>query len=117
ERNLASLRTACADYAPGASLPDCVHQAQEDKPQGGPVEAARAQLADLRAFVQQHQLVSIPGAEQAEVAEAPPFNRWSSAYIESPAPAEVTLPSVYYIAPPDPKWSPAVQAAYVPDRA
>jgi len=117
ERNLAALRAACTDYAPGESLPGCVRQAQEDKPQGGPVEAARAQLADLRAFVQQKQLVSIPGAEQAQVAEAPPFNRWNFAYIEIPGPYETNLPSVYYIAPPDPKWSAAVQASYVPDRA
>ncbi len=116
-RNLAALAAACNDFAPGASLPDCVHQAQEDKPQGGPVEAARAQLADLRAFVQQKALVSIPGPEQAQVAEAPPFNRWNFAYIEIPGPYEVNLPSVYYIAPPDPTWSAQVQAAYVPDRA
>ena len=116
-RNLASLAAACADYAPGESLPECVRQAQEDKPQGGPVEAARAQLAELRNFVKQQNLVSIPGPEQAQVAEAPPFNRWNFAYIEIPGPYEVNLPSVYYIAPPDPTWSPAVQAAYVPDRA
>jgi hypothetical protein len=71
---------------------DCVHQAQEDKPQGGPVEAARAQLADLRAFVQQKDLVSIPGPEQAQVAEAPPFNRWNFAYIEIPGPTRSTCP-------------------------
>jgi hypothetical protein len=116
-RNLAALAAACKDYSPGASLAECVRDAREDKPQGGPVEGARAQLAELRAFVQQHDLVSIPGPEQAQVAEAPPFNRWNFAYIEIPGPYESNLPSVYYIAPPDPKWTPAVQASYVPDRA
>jgi hypothetical protein len=117
QRNLDALAAACADYAPGSTLVDCVHQAQEDKPQGGPVDTARAQLAELRTFVQQHNLVSIPGPEQADVAEAPPFNRWNFAYIEIPGPYETNLPSVYYISPPDPSWSPEVQAAYIPDRA
>jgi hypothetical protein len=116
-RNLAALASACNDFAPRETLSDCVKQAQEDKPQGSPVEAARTQLADLRTFVQQHDLVSIPGTEQAQVAEAPPYNRWNFAYIEIPGPYETNLPSVYYISPPDPSWSPQVQADYLPDRA
>jgi hypothetical protein len=32
-------------------------------------------------------------------------------------PYEKNLPSVYYIAPPDPAWSKADQAAYVPGKA
>jgi len=116
-RNLAALTATCAAFAPGQALKDCVSLAQEDKPEAGPVEAARAQLADLRAFVEQHKLVSIPGPEQAQVAEAPPFNRWNFAYIEIPGPYEKNLPSVYYISPPDPSWPAQVQADYIPDRA
>lgn len=116
-RNLAALTVACSNYAAGASLKECVEQASEDKPVGGAVEGARAQLAELRRFVQDQGLVTIPGPEQAEVAEAPPFNRWNFAYIEIPGPYEKSLPSVYYIAPPDPKWTPAVQAAYVPGKS
>jgi uncharacterized protein (DUF885 family) len=116
-RNLDALTAACKDFDPGESLAACVKMAQEDKPQGSPVEAAKAQLTDLRNFVQQHDLVSIPGNEQATVAEAPPYNRWNFAYIEIPGPYETNLPSVYYISPPDPTWSPQVQADYLPDRA
>jgi hypothetical protein len=117
ERNLAALSAACANFAAGATLKECVDQAAEDKPEGGAVEGARAQLAQLRQFVLDRRLVTIPGAEQAEVAEAPPFNRWNFAYIEIPGPYEKSLPSVYYIAPPDPSWTPAVQAAYVPGKS
>ncbi len=116
-RNLAALATACGDFAPGETLAGCVALARADKPEGGAVEAAREQLALLRGFVRQQDLVSIPGEELALVAEAPPFNRWNFAYIEIPGPWEKGLPSTYYIAPPDPKWSAAVQAGYVPDRA
>jgi uncharacterized protein (DUF885 family) len=64
-----------------------------------------------------HNLVSIPGTEQALVDEAPPYNRWNFAYINIPGPYEKGLPSVYYISPPDPKWPAAEQKAYLPGKA
>ena len=78
---------------------------------------ARAQLAGLRQFIVDKDLVTIPGTEQANVEEAPPFNRWNFAYIEIPGPYEKNLPSVYYIAPPDPTWPKAEQLAYVPGKS
>ena len=115
-RNLAALKSACERYAVGMPLAACVRKAEADKPQGGAVEGARQQLAKLRQFVIDKDLASVPGTEQAKVEEAPPFNRWNFAYIEIPGPYEKGLPSVYYIAPPDPKWSQAEQDAYVPGR-
>jgi Bacterial protein of unknown function (DUF885) len=94
-----------------------VEKANTDKPVGGAVEGARAQLTSLRKFLVDKDLVTIPGTEEAKVAEAPPFNRWNFAYIEIPGPYEKNLPSVYYIAPPDPKWPKAEQDAYVPGKA
>ncbi len=116
-RNLASLKVACADYLPNASLEKCVAKVNADKPVGGAVEGARAQLTGLRQFIIDKDLVTIPGTEQAKVDEAPPFNRWNFAYIEIPGPYEKGLPSTYYIAPADPKWPKAEQEAYVPGKA
>jgi hypothetical protein len=116
-RNLVSLKSACDQFAPGKSLPDCVAKESADKPVGGAVEGARQQLASLRQFIVDKDLVTIPGTEQAKAEEAPPFNRWNFAYIEIPGPYEQNLPSVYYIAPPDPTWSKADQAAYTPGKA
>lgn len=116
DRNLAALKEACAKYAPGKTTQECVAKAGADKPQGKPVEAARAQLTELRAFVIDHNLVSVPGTEQALVDEAPPYNRWNFAYINIPGPYEKGLPSVYYISPPDPKWPAAEQTAYLPGK-
>lgn len=114
ERNLHALGQACAEFAPGSSIPDCIDRANARKPEGGAVEAARRQLEDLEAFVREHELVSIPGTERALVEEAPPHQRANFAYIDIPGPFEEGLPSVYYIAPPDPSWPPEEQAAYVP---
>jgi hypothetical protein len=116
-RNRAALEKACGEFAPGKSLVDCIGAMNANKPQGGAVEGARAQLGELRQFLVDQDLVSIPGTEAARVEEAPPFNRWNFAYIEIPGPYEKNLPSIYYIAPPDPAWPKAEQDAYVPGQA
>ena len=116
-RNLAALKEACAKYAPSTTLKRCTERVAAHKPAGGAVAGARAQLAGLRQFIIDKDIVTIPGPEQAQVEEAPPFNRQNGAYIDTPGPYEKNLPSVYYIAPPDPSWSPAEQAAYIPGEA
>jgi hypothetical protein len=116
-RNTDALKAACASFDPGKSLKDCVAKEQADKPPEGPVAGARAQLANLRAFIEQKQIASIPGKEQALVAEAPPYNRSNFAYIVIAGPYEKNLPSVYNIAPPDTAWSKAEQEEYIPGRA
>jgi hypothetical protein len=113
-RNQQALTQACATYAPGATLPVCMQRANAQKSPGGAVEGARAQLAGLRQFIVDNNLVSIPGTEEAQVAEAPPYARQNFAYIDIPGPYETGLPSVYYIAPPDPSWPAQVQADFVP---
>jgi hypothetical protein len=117
ERNLTALRQACASYAPGKTLAACADKEEADKPSEGPVQAARRQLDTLRSFVLDHRIVSVPGPEQAEVREAPPYQRFNAAYIDIPGPYEKNLPSIYYIAAPDPSWSPAERAAYIPGKA
>ena len=117
ERNLTALREACAQLAPGKTIAQCVAKAQANKPQGSPVEAARKQLVDLRSFVEEKKIVTVPGPEEAKVEEAPPYNRQNFAYINIPGPYEKGLPSIYYIAPPDPSWPKAERDAFVPGQA
>lgn len=114
ERNLALLKDACAQFAPGTSVEACVKRMKAHKPKGGAVPAAREQLKELRAFVAAQELVTIPGTEEALVEQAPPFKAQNFAFIEIPGPYEQNLPSIYYISPPDPSWSKAEQADYVP---
>jgi uncharacterized protein (DUF885 family) len=117
ERNLSALKDACAQFAPGRTLADCVAKAQADKPEGGPVAAARQQLIALKQFLLDRHIVSIPGDEAALVEESPPYQRFNAAYISIPGPWEKGMPATYYIAPPDPSWSAQEQAAYIPGRA
>ncbi|MEO8433713.1 MAG: DUF885 domain-containing protein [Pyrinomonadaceae bacterium] len=117
DRNLAALKEACATYAAGKTLNECVDKAESNKPVGGPVEMARKQLNDLKSFIAEKKIVSIPGTEEALVAEAPAYRRWNFAYINIPGPYEKNLPSTYYIAPPDPAWTQAEKDAYTPGQA
>ncbi|HSY09056.1 MAG TPA: DUF885 domain-containing protein [Steroidobacteraceae bacterium] len=117
QRNLGALRSACALYLPGQSLHACAAKVAGNKPAGGAVEGARKQLAQLRAFIEDQGIVSIPGSEEALVNEAPPYNRDNFAYIDVPGPYEKGVASVYYIAPPNPAWPAREQADYLPGRA
>jgi uncharacterized protein (DUF885 family) len=117
ESNQKLLKDACSRYAPGATIPACMLKMNADKPEGGPVEGARQQLPMLKQFIIDHDIVTIPGPEEAKVEESPPYNRQNSAYINIPGPYEKNLPSVYYISPPDPTWSKEAQLAYIPGKA
>jgi hypothetical protein len=116
-RNQQALAEACAEFAPGESIAACFARMANRKPPGGPVETARVQMAETRAFLVEQDLVSIPANEEALVAEAPPYARSNSAYINIPGPYESNQPSVYYIAPPNPAWPEEVQQAYIPGEA
>ncbi len=113
KRNQFALGEACAEFAPGQSIRSCFSRMANRKPQGGPVEAARRQLDELKAFVLEKNLVTIPGDEEALVAESPPYARSNFAYINIPGTFEKNQPSTYYISPPNPAWPEEVQQAYI----
>jgi len=113
ERNSAALREACEQLAPGGGIDACIAKVRAHKPADGPVAEARRVLPTLEAFVRKANLVSIPSDDKALVAEAPPYNAQNFAYINPPGPYEKTLPAIYYIAPPDPRWSAEQREQYV----
>ena len=117
DRNTQALKEACAQYLPKGTLRACIDKMSAHKPKGGAVEGARVQLADLRAFIVAKQIVTIPGDEQALVAEAPPYNRGNFAYINIPGPYDKGVASTYNISPPDPSWSAKERADYIPGEA
>jgi uncharacterized protein (DUF885 family) len=116
-RNTEALKAECAAYFPKGTLGACIAKMTAKKPQGGVVDVARKQLESLREFVANNHVVSVPNDDQASVAEAPPYNRANAAFIKVPGPYEHGVGATYYIAPPDPKWTKAEQAAYIPGEA
>lgn len=114
QSNLDALNEACAEFAPGESTQACVLKVQNRKPPEGAVAGAVRQLPALKQFLIDNDIASIPSDEEALVDESPPHRRFNFAYINIPGPFEKGLPSVYYIAPPDPDWSEEDQLAYIP---
>ena len=117
ERNTQALKTECATYVPKGSLAQCIAKMSANKPKAGPVEEARNQLKMLKEFIIKNNVASIPSNDEALVAEAPPYNRANAAFINPSGPYEKGVVSIYNIAPPDPKWSKAEQASYIPSEA
>jgi len=117
ERNSAALKTECTTYAPHASLAQCVAKMAANKPKNGAVEEARTQLPMLKNFIIKNNVAAIPSGDEILVAEAPPYNRSNAAFINIPGPYDHGVASTFNIAPPDPKWSKAEQAAYIPGEA
>ena len=114
KRNQDALTAACAQFAKGQTIPACIAKMNANKAADGPVAEARRQIPELRQFVVDKDLVTIPGTEEAKVEESPPYNRQNSAYIDPPGPFDKGIPSVYYISPPDPAWDQATRDAFVP---
>jgi len=116
-RNLRNLTDACTEFAPGESIQACFSKMSSRKPKDGSVETARDQLNEIRKFIVQEDLVTIPGEEEARVNESPPYARSNFAYINIPGAWEKDQPSVYYISPPNPAWPEDVQANYIAGEA
>ena len=115
KRNQDALTAACAEFAPGASVPACMEKMNAHKPAGNDTVAeATRQIPMLTQFIKTKDLVTIPGTEQALVRQSPPYNAQNGAYIDPPGPLEKGIPSIYYIAAPDPSWPKDKQLAYIP---
>jgi hypothetical protein len=117
KRNQDAMAKACKAYAPGKTIKDCIARAEASKPDGGMVAYATRQLVDLKQFVIDHNVVSVPGTEEAKVKQSPPYNAQNGAYIDIPGPYEKNMPSYYNIAAPDPKWPKQKQLDYISGKA
>jgi Bacterial protein of unknown function (DUF885) len=114
ERNTLALKAECDRYLPKGTLKACIAKMESNKPVGGAVAGARVLLGQLKDFIVANHVVTIPSQEEAKVAEAPPYNRGNFAFIQVPGAYDKGVSAVFNIAPADPKWTAAEQAAYVP---
>ncbi|QRK07601.1 DUF885 domain-containing protein [Archangium violaceum] len=71
------------------------------------VPTTRATLENIRQFLVDHHLITIPSEVRAQVAETPIFNRaLSFASMSTPGPYETrATEAYYYVTPPDPTWN------------
>jgi uncharacterized protein (DUF885 family) len=118
KRNQAALQQACAKYAPGKTLKQCTDKAAANKPDNNDtVGLARQQLVDLKRFIEERGVATIPSTEEAKVKQSPPYNSQNSAYIDPSPPFEPGMPAFYNVAAPDPSWSKAKQLGYISSKS
>lgn len=118
ERNLAAMEQAAGEIDPDRPVAEVVEEVMNDRPAPEMVlQEAGTQASQMRQFLIDHDIVTIPSDEVAEVRETPPFKRWNAAMLDGPGPFEKKkMPSFYYISPPDPQWPEEQQKAYIPGR-
>jgi uncharacterized protein (DUF885 family) len=118
QRNLTALAAAAKEIDPDKSIGEVVALVRADRPAPDEVlQVATSQSAEMRRFLVDNEVVSIPTSDVAEVRPSPPFMRWNFAFMSSPGPFEAKkLPSFYYISPPDPKWPAKMRREYIASR-
>lgn len=115
-RNSAALAEAAHAIDPNASVADVVARVLANRPAASEVlSLATAQAAQLEARVRTLDLVTIPSDDRVAVVETPPYLRFNMAFLNAPGPFEArSMPSFYYITPPNPAWPIEQQQAYIP---
>ena len=70
------------------------------------VATAEAMLEEIRQFLIDKDIVTVPSEVRARVAETPPHLRWVFAMMDTPGPYETeATEAFYYVTPVDPSWS------------
>jgi uncharacterized protein (DUF885 family) len=110
ERNKAAIIALAASIDPHKSVHEHMHMLGRDHPTTeNLLDETRRLLDDLRQFLVERDLVTLPQTGTCLVAETPPFARWAFAMMDTAGPFEqVATESFYYVTLPEPDWSPEV---------
>jgi len=86
---------------------EVVEDLEKDHPSADSlIEDTRAMLEDIRTFVIDHDVVSVPSEERAQVVETPRFYRFATAAMNSPGAFEkVAKEAYYYVTPVEESWT------------
>ena len=106
-RNLIHLRKLAADISPDGDVVSLLRETKKNHPAATMLTAeARGTLDDIRQFVMENDLISIPSNVPCIVKETPAFMRWAFAAMDLPGVYETTADEAYYyVTPVDPSWT------------
>jgi uncharacterized protein (DUF885 family) len=107
-RTTEAAAEAVRQIDPARSPAEIVRQIARDHPaEETLLQETRRMLDDLRGFLVERDLITIPTEVRPIVEETPPFARWAFAMMDTAGPfEEVATESFYYITPPEPAWTP-----------
>lgn len=104
-RLTAAIRETAARIDPGADPAAVMATLGTHHPSAEAlIPETAALLEELRRFVAERNLVSLPADARPVVAETPPFARWAFAMMDTAGPFEEATESYYYVTPPEPHW-------------
>lgn len=106
EANKKAFVETAAAIDPGKSPKEAVGVIADDHPTADSlIPDTQKMLEDIRAFLIDRDIVSIPSEERPIVMETPRFYRWASAATSPPGAFEkVAKESFYFVTPVDPEW-------------
>ncbi len=109
------VRETAARIDPAAPPREVMARLGRDHPTADAlIRDTSAILDDLRRFLVEQKIVTLPGDLRPVVAETPPFDRWAFAMMDTAGPFEdVATESYYYITPPEPDWPPQRQEEWL----
>ena len=109
QRNLIQLRKLAAEISPEHDVASFLQETKKNHPAASMLTAeTRGTLDDIRQFVAEKDLVSIPSNVPCIVKETPAFMRWAFAAMDLPGVFEtVANEAYYYVTPVDASWTEA----------
>jgi uncharacterized protein (DUF885 family) len=105
--NQAAMVEACRRIDPTKSVPEVIQLiGAEHPPSDELVPVTRAMLEEIRAYLIDQRIVSVPSEVRCRVEPTPVYLRWASAMMDSPGPFETTATEAfYYVTPTEPEWT------------
>jgi len=108
--NLDALHAAAAEIEPGVPAREVyerhvasVHASADDL-----IPSTRAMLEEIRSFLVEREIITIPSEVRARVEETPRHLRWAFAMMSTPGPYETeATDAIYYVTPVEPEWDEA----------
>ncbi len=106
-QNLAELREICESYKPGLPVKEVMAEIAKNHPTPQTLVADTvAKLEEVRQFLIDRKIVTVPSEVRCLVTETPPFLRWAFAFMDAPGPFEnVAKEAYYYLTPVEPEWT------------
>ncbi len=114
-RNQELLSEAAERAFPGSTPAEALHALGSEYPRSEQLlPQAELVLAELRSFLEEHDIVSIPTGPSCKVVETPATMCWSLALLDPAGPFEnASVASYYYVTPPQAGWSPAERRGWL----
>ncbi len=115
QNNEEQVRITAARIAPNTDPREVMRQLGREHPSADRlVPETAAMLEEIRTFLIEQEIVSVPSEVRCEVTHTPPYMRWAFAAMDPPGPFEtVATEAYYYVTPPEPSWTPEEQEEWL----